>query len=164
MSVDDRQRDNADLGLTVETAACDRWPALVHVANDPKAPDWYDAITAEPIVTGPDARLSGLTVVDVGTPIEIKSCVEWIGDHDRRGRWWFREGAHERLLAAGGEYVLAVRDGSSGLLRVALTPASTVDVLLEGRWTSCGRHHEADRSAQLPWGAAFDTGGESRGD
>jgi hypothetical protein len=35
-------RDNADWGLTVERAACERWQ-LEHIANDPAAPDWFDA-------------------------------------------------------------------------------------------------------------------------
>lgn len=155
MSAEDAQRDNADLGLTVETSVCERWPELHHVANDDKVPDWYDAITTEAIVTGPDARVAGLTVVEAGTPIEVKSCRNWIDD-GRRGRWWIREGAHERLLKADGEYALAIRDDDNDVLRAVLVPAHTVDVLLAGRWTNCGEHHVAERSAQLPWSAVLD--------
>lgn len=36
-------RDNADWGLTVERAACERWQ-LDHIANDPDAPDRLDAL------------------------------------------------------------------------------------------------------------------------
>jgi hypothetical protein len=39
-------RDNADWGLTVERAACERWK-LDHIANDPDAPDWFDARATE---------------------------------------------------------------------------------------------------------------------
>lgn len=145
--------DNADWGRTVETAACDRWD-LEHVARDDDGDHWFDAIASTEVT----ASMSG-TIVDAGTPVEVKGCAVRVSDGSasRRGRWWFRRDSHERLLQDAGEYALGVYDSDSAdVLRIALTDAQTVDALLSDRWTSCGRDHRADQSAQLRWSAVFD--------
>lgn len=141
--------DNADWGRTVETAACDRWP-LEHVAGD-DSPEWFDARTVAPIET----PLASSPIAEEGTPVEVKACRRRY--RGRYGRWWIRRENHERLLEAGGEYVLAVYDHAEGdVCRMALTSATTVDALVTS-WWECGDGGRcADQYRQVPWTAAFD--------
>ncbi|WP_332898730.1 hypothetical protein [Haladaptatus sp. CMSO5] len=151
--------DNADWGLTVETAACERW-SLEHVANEASEPDWHDAVATEGVQTGPETRTPGLVVLREGAPIEIKACRARMTDgaSTRRGRWWIRERSHERLLAAEGAYVLAVYDPDcvDSIRRLALLDARTVDSLIE-TWSPCGASHHAEYAARLPWSRVFDS-------
>lgn len=90
-------RDNADWGLTVERAACERWQ-LEHVASDPTAPDWFDA-RATAVIRDATARESAFGPVAADTSIEVKAAryrVEHNGSQ-RRGLWWLtREGRSAR--------------------------------------------------------------------
>lgn len=159
MSRADRStKDNADWGLTVETAACDRW-RLDHLANDPSAPDWFDAITAREIqvTDSQNCAVDGLGTVAAGTPIEAKAArlrVEH-GDSQRRGMWWLRESSHRRLLDEDGEYALGVYSPASGVLALLLRPAWWVDHRISA-WSGCGADHRADRAARIPWSRVFD--------
>lgn len=75
-----------------------------------------------------------------GTPVEVKSCMVWIGNGHTsggsksrmRGRWTFSP-THDQLVAEGGEYALVVYEVVDGYVvvhRLALVPATTIDALL----------------------------------
>lgn len=112
----------------------------------------------------PDARATWFDALRDGTPVEIKGTIPRTGRADNRaGRWWIQEDAHRRLLAAEGDYLLAVvrptytRTGLDA--RVVLSahlPAWWVDDRLRG-WYSSGQNSCAsDRHTKLPWTAVFD--------
>jgi hypothetical protein len=148
-------RDNADRGLSVETTICaDVHPEFEHIANEDNAPDWHDAVAADPVLVGEPVDD---VLVPAGSPIEIKACQPWITDSNstRRGRWWIRRGAHDRLLEADGWYVLAVSpaDAPSKVVRSGLTHARTLDELIE-TWLTCGDGREA---ARVRWNRVFDS-------
>lgn len=143
--------ETEEAGLLVEEAACERY-ALEHVANNGSEPQWYDALaTAETDVTG----------VEAGVEVECKAAVDWFqnGGARRRGRWWFARTAHERLLEAGGQYVLGVYDPeTASVRRLAMLDVEWVDGELDSRWTACGPRHPSEASAQIPWGVVFTSG------
>ncbi|MFC3958900.1 hypothetical protein [Halovivax cerinus] len=140
--------DNADWGRTVETAACERWP-LEHVAGDDREPDWFDARFVAPLET----ELASGPIIEAGTPVEVKSCrTRYRG---RYGRWWIRRESHERLLEAGGEYVLAIYD-TGGIKRMSLLSAETVDCLISSWWETGDGGRDADEYRQVPWTAVFE--------
>ena len=148
-------RDNADWGLTVERAACERW-TLEHIASDPAAPDWFDAL-ATTAIEDASTRESAFGSVAVDTPIEVKAAryrVEHNGSQ-RRGLWWLRERSHRRLLAVDGEYALGVYSPVQGVLAIVLRPAWWVDHRVS-TWSACGDDHRADRAARIPWSRVFD--------
>ena len=156
-------KDNADWGRTVETTSCDTWPALEHVSADNNEPDWYDGRFVEDVVTGPETRVPGLTVVEAGTLAEIKACRIWVSDGSsrRRGRWWIRKSSHDRLVEADGTYVLGIyNETTNEIPRLALVAARTVDTMIES-WSACGPGHRADRCAQLSWSRVFSTNEEA---
>ncbi|AGB17366.1 hypothetical protein Halru_2795 [Halovivax ruber XH-70] len=140
--------DNADWGRTVETAACERWP-LEHVAGDDSEPDWFDARFVAPLET----ELAPVPIVEAGTPVEVKSCRRRY--QGRYGRWWIKRESHEQLLEAGGEYVLAVTD-RSGIVRMSLLDAETVDCLFSTWWGTGNGGKDAEEYRQVPWTAVFD--------
>lgn len=147
-------RDNADWGLTVERAACERWQ-LEHVANDPAAPDWFDA-RATTVIRDAKTRENDFGEVGGGTPIEAKAA-RFRVDHNgpqRRGLWWLYERSHRQLLAADGEYALGVYSPASGVLALVLRPAWWVDHRISA-WSGCGDDHHADRAARISWSCVF---------
>ena len=148
------QPSQADWGRTAETAACERF-GLEHVAGDHDAPGpwWHDAITTEWVG---DVE-SAFGAVAPGTPVEVKAARFRIDNNgSRRGRWWLAERSHERLLAESGEYALAVYRPGDGVLALSLRPAWWADALVT-RWSPCGTGHQIERSAQIPWGRAFES-------
>ena len=148
-------RDNADWGLTVERAACERWQ-LEHVASDPAAPDWFDA-RATTTIRAASARVDAFGAVGADTAIEVKAArfrVEH-GPSQRRGLWWVRERSHRRLLDADGEYALGVYSPAQGVLALILRPAWWVERQVTC-WSACGDGHRAERAARIPWSRVFD--------
>jgi hypothetical protein len=148
-------RDNADWGLTVERAACERWQ-LEHVASDPAAPDWFDA-RATTAIRDAKPHETAFGGVAVDTPIEVKAArfrVEHNGSQ-RRGLWWVRESSHRRLLAADGEYALGVYSPVQGVLVLELRPAWWVEQRVTV-WSACGDDHRAERAARIPWSRVFE--------
>lgn len=149
-------RDNADWGLTVERAACERWQ-LEHTANDPDAPDWFDA-RATVVIRGERTYERAFGAVVAETPVEVKAAryrVEHNGSQ-RRGLWWLRESSHRRLVEAAGEYALGVYSPLKGVLALVLRPAWWVEQRISC-WSSCGDDHRADRAARIPWSRVFDS-------
>ncbi|WP_247729579.1 hypothetical protein [Halovivax limisalsi] len=150
--------DNADWGRTVETAACERWP-LEHVAADNDKPDWFDARFVAPL----EAESTPEPIVEAGTPVEVKSCRRrYCG---RYGRWWIKRESHDRLVDAAGEYVLAVTD-RTGIVRMSLLSAETVDCLCSTWWETGDGGPNAEEYRQVPWTVVFEDlvgpGGEQR--
>lgn len=138
-----------EIGLLVETAACDQL-SLDHVANNGSTPQHYDAVAT----VETDHEL-----LEAGTRLDAKACAVTISDGStsRRGRWWFSKTNHERLLEDGGAYGLGVYDAETyDVLELVVLRASDVDDLLADRWANSGTHHASERSAQLPWTAAID--------
>lgn len=141
--------DNPEHCEAAERAACDRWP--LEVVGDGES-DWFDAEVSAPIST----ELSDGPIVEVGTPVEVKSCRRRYGG--RNGRWWIKRANHERLLGRDGEYVLAVRDASGDVLRLSLLSARTVDAMISEWWdTGNGGGRDADEFRQIPWSAVFES-------
>lgn len=148
-------RDNADWGLTVERAACERWQ-LEHIASDPAAPDWFDA-RATVVIRGERTHETEFGAVVADTAVEVKAA-RFRVDHNgsqRRGLWWLRESSHRRLLAADGEYALGVYSPVQGVLALVLRPAWWVEQRISC-WSACGDDHRADRAARIPWSRVFD--------
>lgn len=148
-------RDNADWGLTVERAACERWQ-LEHVVSDPDAPHWFDA-RATTVIRDANARESEFGAVIAGTAIEVKAArfrVEHNGSQ-RRGLWWLRESSHRALVEAAGEYALGVYSPLKGILTLVLRPAWWVEQRVTV-WSACGDDHRAERAARIPWSRVFD--------
>ena len=150
-------RDNADWGLTVERAACERWQ-LDHTASDPDAPDWFDARATTSIQNETrEGAFGAVGAVGADTAIEVKAArfrVEHNGSQ-RRGLWWVRESSHRRLVEAAGEYALGVYTPLKGVLALVLRPAWWVEQRVTC-WSSCGDDHRADRAARIPWSRVFD--------
>lgn len=153
--------DNRDRGLDVEDESCSQWP-LEPIADDrDHRDDWYDLVATNSFDVG--ARS-----VDAGDPIECKSCWVRYDSRQRRGQWWISRANHERLVSAGGWYILSVVDpGTEYILRMSLVEAPVVDRLIDERWTNCGRGGQTvEQYRQLPWSAVFDPsetpGGERR--
>ncbi len=64
-----------------------------------------------------------------------------------------KRAAHDRLLEAGGMYLLAVYLPRPGLPQVAraIVPASLFDELLRGRWYDVGGSRSESGVAKLAW-------------
>jgi hypothetical protein len=143
--------ENEEVGLLVEQEACNRW-RLDHDANNGDDPRHYDATaTTDTPVTG----------IGDGDLVEVKGCAEWISDGSarRRGRWWFSKSNHDALLEEGGYYALGVYDSDEvEVHRVVLINARAVDGILTDRWSTCGKRHHSDESAQLPWPEVLHSG------
>lgn len=139
--------DNADWGRSVETVASNQWPSIQLVDDD-----MIDGRTVDAIETD-----GGHTVVEPETPIEVKACrIEVSGG--RSGRWWLRKRNHETLVEDDGVYALGVYDERAETVRrLSLVGASTMDILVEGRWCDAGSRHETRQCAQLPWTEVYET-------
>lgn len=89
-------------------------------------------------------------------PVDIKTCQEWLAvtgsnGNRRRGRFFIRRGAHERLVDLGGLYLFGVLDGDGDLLRCEVIAAERVDRRFVDDWTNGGR----DDVVQLNWSVVF---------
>jgi hypothetical protein len=141
--------DNRARGLDVEDEGCRQWPLKLIADDRGRRDDWYDLVATEPFSVATRS-------VDTGDPIECKSC--WVRYESRRGQWWIARANHERLVDAGGWYILSVVDPSTEhILRMSLISASIVDRLIAERWTNCGRGGQTvEQYRQLSWSAVFD--------
>lgn len=114
----------------------------------------------------PDAEATWCDArTDNGRPVEIKGCVQWRskGDSTAPGEWWIQRRNHDRLLAAGGLYALAVyeieqmRTGALdvAIVEYALVPAQIVGALIPS-WQPLDDHPSgADERGQLQWTTVF---------
>jgi len=117
-----------------------------------------------PLDPVPDARATWMDAHRDICPVEIKGTIPRVGQAgNRAGRWWIQEDAHRRLLAAEGEYILAVvrpiytRTGlDARLVLLAHLPAWMVDDRIRGWYSSGANTSASDRHTKLPWTAVFD--------
>jgi hypothetical protein len=155
VSVDARARSKR-LGETVEELVVDRVAGLEAVPDAEAV--WYDARTTR--VVAPEEGLPmGTCLLEPGVHVEIKAARRRLSE-GRRGRVYVRQQQHERLLATGAAYCVAVYEGPDDdptLLAMRIVPASVVDELCPDEWTTvdvAGREGEA--YAQLAWSNVVD--------
>jgi len=145
-------------GSSVESAVIDTEPALEFVGDSEAS--WHDARTVRCFGPRPDRPFLGIPVVEAGTAVEIKGAcvVRSNGDRDRAGQWYVKRAAHERLLDAGGMYVLAVYAPrpETPILRAVVIPASLLDEHLAGRWYDVDADRSENEVAQLTWSTIID--------
>jgi hypothetical protein len=115
----------------------------------------YDAVLEEPYTTGQHIRIIGRARLEAGTPIELKTCQEWIDDNGswngrRRGTFRVQQDTHERLEDAGGVYCLLVMDGDDILTGRLLEPEHLESCV--NSWTNGGAKYQSDR-AHVSWGS-----------
>jgi len=147
------------IGTSVQGAVINPDPCLEPVGDD--VATWYDARTVRCLSPSYERPFLGIPVVETGTEVEIKGAcvVRSNGNYQRAGHWYIKRATHERLLEAGGVYLLAVyapRE-STPILRSVVIPASLLDEHLAESWYvdhSCDR---PDREvAQLTWTRVID--------
>jgi hypothetical protein len=137
--------DNREHGDRVEHTAANVYPQLRLVDDD--TIEWFDAITATSITT-PTGD------VPPGGVVEIKSAVQRLASGGR-GRFYLREGQHQRLVDAGGWYLfLVVDDTHRHVYATQLEPAQAVEDEL-GEWWHGGEGRA--RYQQRAWTTWLDT-------
>jgi hypothetical protein len=154
MSRSDRLAQAKAIGEDVETLVIGAVEGL-QAAVDPG--DWFDAVVETTV--GPRTTdlvtFSSIPVLEREKRVEIKACKRRVsnGDRgDRPGRWAFQIDQHERLIAAGAVYLLAVYEevvGTKQLVDMLAVPASILDEVLVDRWYDVDRHEGA--VAQVDW-------------
>jgi len=144
---------NKAAGESAESSVQDHVPQLGLVPDD--VVEHYDAVATGLITPRPDLPMVGICLVERGQHVEIKSVVRVYGD-GARGRFYFRESQHARLLEAGGVYLFAVCADSRDRKVIALkiVPATIVDDAISS-WLDGGAGR-ADY-AQLAWSNVFDS-------
>ncbi|MEY7849551.1 hypothetical protein AB7C87_10190 [Natrarchaeobius sp. A-rgal3] len=124
---------------------------------------WHDARTTTLLEPTTSLPFFGIVLVEPDIPIEIKGCqIETSnGNRSTRGRFYVKRGAHDRLLEAGGMYLLVVYLPRPGLPQVAraIVPATIVDELLSDRWYEVGGKRSENEVAKLAWSHVIDPAG-----
>lgn len=111
--------------------------------------EWCDARTVTAIY--PEAvPIDGAGQVPADVPVEIKSCQLWY--RNQRGRIYFRQKQHQRLVDANAWYLFEVYLPTEGFPVVAkiFVPAEKVDELL-GAWTPRPDRHGETGYQQRSW-------------
>lgn len=150
-----KSNPNESLGKTLETWLIDWYDTLRPVSD--KEAYWHDAETTAAWYSSGITPFCGIVVVERGLPVEIKTCARERSNgpnRDSPGHWFIKRDAHERLLDAGGSYLLAVHDGPDAVLARRVIPASLLDEFLKGRWFDNGREGSV---AQLSWPRLIDS-------
>lgn len=96
------------IGEDVEERAVAGLDALDPVETDDSTELWYDAITSRPITPADGFPMVGLVHVDEDTEVETKATKYRLSDGNGYGRIHIRKNQHEKLLDAGGVYLLVV--------------------------------------------------------
>ncbi|MEY7847904.1 hypothetical protein AB7C87_01700 [Natrarchaeobius sp. A-rgal3] len=124
---------------------------------------WHDARTTTLLEPTTSLPFYGIVLVEPDVPIEIKGCqIETSnGSRSTRGRFYVKRDAHDRLLEAGGMYLLVVYLPRPGLPQVAraIVPASLVDELLTDRWYEVGGKRSENEVAKLAWSHVINPAG-----
>jgi hypothetical protein len=143
-------------GETIEADAINRLDALESVPDSEAT--WHDARVDGLLEPSRDLPAIGVVLVEDGTEVESKAAQIRMGKSNRRGRWFVKREAHDRLLEAGGVYLLVVYEPRSGLPWAAarIVPASVLDDLLKPRWYDVDQDRSEDEVVQLPWSAVCD--------
>lgn len=124
---------------------------------------WHDARTTTALFPRDDLPMAGTIVVERDTPVEIKGVQPRVGNgdgRDRRGRWLFQRGAHDRLVQERGVYLLAVyaprrERGQQGVRVVAqaIIQARAMDDLLADSWYEAPASRSEGLIAKKSWSA-----------
>jgi hypothetical protein len=120
----------------------------LRAADDPDA--HFDAVCETAIFPSLSLPFAGICVLESGTKVEIKSCLNRYTS-GCRGRFYFRPEQHDALLEDGGSYLFAVcrrERGEREVLATKIVPASLVDELIP-EWFEGGDGRSA--YAQLAW-------------
>ena len=121
---------------------------------------WHDAHTTTLLEPSLSLPFYGI-VVERDVPVEIKACQIETGNGGRstRGRFYVKRAAHERLVDAGGMYLLVVYLPRPGLPQVAraIVPASLFDELLRDRWYDVDGDRSESEVANLAWSHVIDS-------
>ncbi|RQG89348.1 hypothetical protein [Natrarchaeobius chitinivorans] len=121
---------------------------------------WHDARTTTLLEPTSSLPFFGIVLVEPDVPVEIKGCqIETSnGSSSTRGRFYVKRDAHERLLKAGGMYLLVVYLPRPGLPQVAraIVPATIVDELLADRWYEVSGSRSENEVAKLAWSHVID--------
>lgn len=107
-----------------------------------EAAEWHDARTRERVTPSPALPTYRLLVVPSDVPVEVKTARVEVSNGasaTTAGRFYIKRGSHERLVDAGGVYLLAVYDpdvpsDEDAVRGVVVTTAEAVDDLVE-TWT-----------------------------
>lgn len=146
---------NKAAGNAVETAVTDgHVPELGRVPDD--VAQFYDAVATSAIWPSTTLPFESMCVLERGTLVEIKSVIA-IYATGSRGRFYFRKGQHEKLLAAGSVYLFAVCKDSPErpVHALKVVPATIVDGILgDDPWLDGGVGRPD--YAQLAWSNLFD--------
>lgn len=120
----------------------------------------HDAILTHSIQPG-EYDIPGTQIVfPADTPLEIKTCQEWIVDTNsrnnrRRGRFHIRPSTHD---AFEGAYILAViNQDKSGLRAVAMLDHEALDTVVHDTATNQGTGR--GQISAIPWTRVLDTRG-----
>lgn len=165
MSVDPQTfADPKVIGTDIEDLVVD---AVDCLEANPDEDDHFDAVVdgvlwPRTLEAGFPVIWAGIPLVEDGTQIEIKACVQERsnGTRDSPGAWCFKgrdDGQHASLLDSAAMYALALyRDASSAreLLAIVVIPASILDEHLRGRWFDVDRREGT--CAQLSWPTLID--------
>lgn len=147
-----------DIGSSVESTVIDSDPGIRYVRDS--VASWYDALAVEVLEPTLDRPFYGLCLVEPGTEVEIKGAavVRSNGSYDRPGHWYIKRNAHERLLDAGGVYLLSVYGlrPETPILSSCVIPASLLDEVLSGSWYSVDADRSEDEVVQLTWSRLID--------
>lgn len=156
MSVD-TSRPPKLVGDDLEAATCDALAPLAAVPDD--VAEWHDARLETQLTARDGLRLIGRVSIPAGRPVEIKACQRWTKDGAngrRRGRWYIKRDAHEKLAASQALYVLLVYDGETGAVLARLgAPARTVGRLVD-TWTAVNQSWGTARVTKLSWNRLLD--------
>lgn len=150
-----------EMGDRLETALVDRIDPFERVSDDDVT--WHDARTTAPMTASERLPMRGLVVVvPAGTPVEIKGARLRISDgaSTRRGRFYVKKRAHDRLQAAAGVYLLAVYctdTATSDPVRARLVVLASALEVFEPSWSAVDDTTRTEQEvAKLPWSAVFD--------
>lgn len=141
-----------EAGEALEEAVIEKVPGLVAVPDSEA--DWHDARTTASLTAGA-IPLVGVCSIGPNTPVEVKGCQyrkSRGGGRTRRGRWYIKRRAHERLVENGGVYAFAVYVPRADLEVVGLrfVPARLVDEVIPS-WIDVGGGRSENQVAQPTW-------------
>lgn len=137
--------------------------ALVGVSDDEA--DWYDARTIQVLSPHDRLQFGSICLLEQETPVEIKACqllIQRRSSSKGPGQWYVKQRAHERLLEAGGAYLLVVYQNGEAtdtdrldVLRRIVIPATIVDELITS-WSNAGAGRDEGAVARVPWSRIYD--------
>lgn len=139
-----------EIGEQIEEYALERLPSLSYVSD--LSAEWHDAITDSIMRNRPSLEFQGSAeYVATDTPVEIKAAQRRIAG-DRRGRFYLRQGQHQRLVAADAAYLFCVYDPDTlEILAMTAVSAHDVDKKLPDGWVDVGDYRSTRGFRQLSW-------------